>query len=77
MLKTCSTCGSEKPLDEFHEDPGHRDGRCSLCKLCATAKTARWRSENTERCRDYERSRYSDARRAFSREYNRAKRAGC
>ena len=32
--KTCSKCGEEKLLDEFHIDKTRKDGRRSRCKLC-------------------------------------------
>lgn len=71
MAKTCIRCSIEKLPQEFHRDRNRRDGRGSLCKLCATEKTAAWRSENVERSREYDRNRYTELRRAYSREYNR------
>jgi 5-methylcytosine-specific restriction endonuclease McrA len=33
-MKRCSKCGLELPLDDFHVDKGHSDGRASRCKHC-------------------------------------------
>ncbi len=35
MTKMCKVCGTEKPLDEFHRDPGRKDGRKGVCASCA------------------------------------------
>lgn len=32
--KVCSTCKSEKPLDEFYTQPSHKHGVMSMCKEC-------------------------------------------
>jgi len=34
MTKTCSRCGSTKPLDAFHPNRNTRDGYQSRCKVC-------------------------------------------
>lgn len=57
-MKTCNKCGSEKPLDGFHRNKNEADGRVRMCKECAKAKTKRWRDDNTERAREYDRERY-------------------
>lgn len=33
-MKTCSKCGTEKPLDEFHRDARKADGVRATCKAC-------------------------------------------
>lgn len=37
--KACSFCKQSKPLSEFHKNKASKDGVCSLCKLCACART--------------------------------------
>jgi 5-methylcytosine-specific restriction endonuclease McrA len=34
LIKVCSTCKNEKPLDEFKKTKGVRDGHSSWCKKC-------------------------------------------
>jgi Recombination endonuclease VII len=37
-VKTCSGCGEEKELDQFHRNRNMADGRLNECKACANAK---------------------------------------
>ena len=50
-MKRCSACGVVKPLWEYHNEVRKRDGRASLCIVCANAKSRRWRTENPDRKR--------------------------
>jgi len=34
ILKRCSKCGIEKPLDDFSNNKNHKDGKHNQCKLC-------------------------------------------
>ena len=34
--KVCTKCGVWKPLEEYHKDKTHKDGRRSQCKECAS-----------------------------------------
>jgi hypothetical protein len=36
-MKTCTACGQEKRLGEFHRSNRSRDGHKSKCKLCRSA----------------------------------------
>lgn len=38
MKKICFGCNTEKELSEFHRHRGHKDGKSSTCKLCASKK---------------------------------------
>ena len=67
--KTCTTCQSEKPLDQFNKQAKSPDGHHYYCRECqratrskyerskVTSKTTRdtsaWRAANKERIRDY------------------------
>lgn len=33
-MKNCSTCGLDKPLEEFSKNPSKKDGLNGKCKLC-------------------------------------------
>lgn len=33
-MKTCTKCGIEKPLSEFHNSARAKDGKFSACKAC-------------------------------------------
>lgn len=37
-MKTCKSCGAEKPLDQFHKDRSKADGLNFYCKPCMIAK---------------------------------------
>lgn len=36
--KTCTTCGTEKALLDFHRNMDRKDGRTSECTMCSLAK---------------------------------------
>lgn len=40
MSKICSTCGVDKPLDEFHRDASRKDGHRNNCKQCSVHNKA-------------------------------------
>lgn len=40
-MKTCSQCGQEKPLDQFHRFAAARDGRRADCAECSCARVRR------------------------------------
>ena len=45
-MKTCKTCGHEKPLDEFCRDKHRRDGHADHCRVCSAERQRKWRAEN-------------------------------
>jgi hypothetical protein len=47
--KTCSCCGTEKPLGEFHRRYNRPGGFISHCKSCSRKKAAGWAKANPER----------------------------
>lgn len=51
-MKACSTCGIEKPLDQFHTDKSASDGRIAQCKQCRCAKTQAYKDANRGKVRD-------------------------
>lgn len=49
MSKSCRCCESVKSLSEYSKDAHAKDGLCSMCKVCAAAKTKAWVAANKER----------------------------
>jgi hypothetical protein len=37
-MKTCHTCGVEKPLESFYKYKRNKDGHLGVCKRCFLAK---------------------------------------
>lgn len=48
-IKTCKSCGDEKPIDSFHVDSKSRDGRHASCKRCRKKYTDKYNSQNRDR----------------------------
>ena len=46
-MKTCTKCGEEKPLSEYHKDG--RFGLKAVCNKCAVAGYKKYREENKEK----------------------------
>lgn len=38
-MKTCSTCGKDKPFEDFSPAPRARDGRAAACRDCANERS--------------------------------------
>lgn len=51
--KTCSKCGIEKPITEFHKDSNGRLGKRASCKTCDLDRHRLYRSTNPTRYVDY------------------------
>jgi hypothetical protein len=81
-MKRCKKCGEVKPLNEFHEAAGMRDGHRSECKECSRkirrawyaanrqssiAYVKRWQQENKEHLHEYRRE-YRKGRKAQERD---------
>lgn len=49
VLKTCSRCGVEQPVDNFYSSGSHSDGKQSHCKSCNAENARRWRENNPEK----------------------------
>jgi hypothetical protein len=49
VMKTCKKCNEEKPLDEFYNQKGTKDGKRPRCKVCTDAYTAEYNKKNRER----------------------------
>ena len=47
--KTCTECGVEKPLEEFHRNRRAKNGHINQCKACVRPKNAAWNRKNKKR----------------------------
>lgn len=55
-MKTCRECRSNKPLEAFPLQPGGRDGRHPLCKLCRAAQERQRYARCTEAIQEHRRN---------------------
>ena len=60
-IKTCTSCGKELPINEFHKKRKNGEEYRSECKSCVTKHTNEWRVNNIDREREL--NRLSAARR--------------
>lgn len=70
-MKACFKCGEEKPLAEYYRHPKTADGHLNKCKTCAKADASRYRAENIESVRAYDRARGNRQSPEYLREYRR------
>lgn len=72
-IKTCSVCGIEKPISDFHRKP--EGGYRAYCKDCANKRTAEYQRKNRDRIiqrkREYNAGRREEIH-AYNVEYYRA-----
>jgi len=47
-MKTCSKCGVERPLYDFHKHPKTKDRLRPDCKACCSTAAVKYRQENME-----------------------------
>jgi len=52
-MKRCSTCGAEKPLEEFCINRRAKDGRNGRCRACCSKSDHAYRAANPEKGRNY------------------------
>lgn len=57
MKKICLRCGKEKPLSQFYKHNRMKDGYLNICKKCVKKRVAKYREENIEEIRAYNRFR--------------------
>jgi len=56
-LKRCFRCEEWLPVDDFYRHPQMADGRLGKCIECTKRDATRFRNENLERVRQYDRDR--------------------
>lgn len=47
-MKKCTSCGKDKPLDDFWSDKRRTHGKQARCKVCRTAETRAYRAAHPE-----------------------------
>ena len=58
MNKKCPKCKTIKHLDFFYNCKAKKDGKSSNCKECDDIAKSRWRLNNLEKARAYDKGRY-------------------
>lgn len=66
-MKVCFRCLQVKNLSDFYKHPSMADGHLNKCKECTKADVQRYRLENLERVRAYDRVRGSKPERVAAR----------
>lgn len=54
LTKICSKCKIEKPLGEFNNHKGRKDGKNNICKTCSREDNLRYSKLNREVLRQYQ-----------------------
>ena len=57
MQKICRCCNLQLPLDEFYAHPRMQDGHLNICKNCVKSRVRKYRENNLEKVRAYDRAR--------------------
>lgn len=52
-VKTCTTCGVEKPLRDFCKQSAKKDGLCPICRECSSKSWMENRDANVARLKRY------------------------
>lgn len=58
-MKTCSFCGTTKPLLDFHKNVRRRDGCANECKVCAGERVKKWREDNPDKFKAAQQAHYA------------------
>ena len=59
-MKACTTCGTTKPLTEYHKHSLCKGGLSPICKACHYIKGKEYRLANLEKYREYQKTRKQD-----------------
>jgi len=51
-MKTCKSCGKDRPLSDFYGEKRNSDGRQGVCKACVKSAAEDWRKSNAGRKRE-------------------------
>ena len=52
-MKICRKCNVEKPLTEYCNNSGEKDGKWYYCKLCSVVKSKQYYQDNKEKVKQY------------------------
>lgn len=58
VLKTCTKCKEEKPLDAYYKCKKSKDGKRQKCKSCTSAANKAWKEKNKEKAADKDKEWY-------------------
>ena len=81
-MKTCSKCGVEKPLEEFHKDARQKYGVRPDCKSCAASMKQQFYSINSDKYIQYQKE-HKKENKIYVKKYNKTakgiahNKAGC
>lgn len=56
--KRCIACGTEKPIDDFHNQKARKDGRYPYCKACAQIKNREYHNAHYDQIHAKQRERW-------------------
>ena len=76
MEKQCTKCNVVKSINEFYPDLRNTDGKQSQCRECQNKDKSKWRQNNTDYMKKYNRQ-YQKERRANDINFRLAKNLRC
>ena len=65
--KECRRCGIEKPVEEFGRDRKSKDGKRTMCKICATEYQREYFAKNPDKHQKYKEKWKTDYRKKYER----------
>ena len=65
MTKTCSSCSTVKPVEDFYRRRSSEDGHHSMCKACMNAKHAEYEAVNRTKINERRNALYAANREAI------------
>jgi hypothetical protein len=68
LMKTCSKCKETKDLSEFNRQSSNRDGYCTQCRVCRSAKKKAWKRVNQDKVKA-SKQRHRETDRAITRRW--------
>lgn len=63
MIKTCTCCKVNKPLEDFNKNKLRKDGLQTMCRICSSKRSKKYYQEHTEKHRTEIRQRRNRKRR--------------
>ena len=66
-MKVCRTCKKEKDLSEYYKHKDMFDGHLNICKDCKRSGNSKYREDNIEKVKEYDRNRPNSKERSNKR----------